>query len=748
MQIIFFAARRIQRDYFQQLREHIDCTAQVAWYKSLWLPGIGGLFRLPMTELNAIVAAKIREKQNASPRQKPLLFWRLYGLTRLLGAVWLFLIYDRYFRRRPCAMIGLWNGNKFRQRVVVAVAHTLQRRLVFFENGLLPNTTTVDFRGVNAYNSVPRDPGFYKQLCVDEHKPLPQQLVARKAETAKGGEKLDVLPKRFIFVPFQVSTDSQITLHSPWIGNMWQLFEAIAAARQALGDAAPHFVFKEHPSCPQDYRELHRRCKADDHLLFANDRSTQELIQQAEAVITINSTVGLESLLLGKKVLVLGNAFYDMDGLTLHARSQAQLFDALRVLDQWQVDKMLRDNFLRYLHDDYAIPGNWAEPTPAHWQAMNARLGCTGNKKPAALFLVSTPLNLFIASGIAVQRADTMNAHLVFIDQGSITGNPYITATQDWPQSPFASVTVLPAKTRRLGDKLNTRRATFLQLETLIHQLTPAQIYTGNDRRIEFQFVMHVATRLNRNVTGAYLDDGTFTYVGRTDKGVQDTVFDNLMKKLVYGRWWRQPETVGGSTWISEAYVAFPALAHPLIQRKVLHSLDTECFRSPAILALSEKLLAQFALDRGVLQRLDILFTLPHDSLIQHQGDYNRMLAGAIENLHNKGLRVGVKYHPRHDPINDLNLKTLDNIQVLPQRLGFEAILPLLGNTTIIGDVSTTLLSSKWLRPDLKTVSLMLAPTAQSEEFLELFARLEIPVIKNVEQLWPLLTTTETMQRS
>jgi capsular polysaccharide export protein len=748
MQIIFFAARRIQRDYFQQLCEHIDCTAQVIWYKSIWLPGITGLLRLPLSELNTIVAAKITEKRNASRADKPVFFWNLYGFTRLLGAIWLFLIYDRYFRNHPCATIGLWNGNKFRQSVVVAVAHTLQRHLVFFENGLLPNTTTVDFRGVNACNSVPRDPDFYRQLRADVHTPLPQQLVARKTETAKGGEKLHALPERFIFVPFQVNTDSQITLHSPWIKNMWQLFEAIAAARQALGDTAPHFVFKEHPSCPQDYRELHERCKNDDHLLFANDFSTQELIQRAEAIVTINSTVGLESLLLGKKVVVLGNAFYDIDGLTLPAHSQTQLLDALRALDHWHADEKLRDNFLHYLHDDYAILDNWATPTATHWQSMNTRLGCARSEKQAALFLVSTPLNLFIASGIALQQADAIDAHLVFIDQGSISDNPYITAAQDWPQSPFTSVSVLPAKARQLGDKLKTRRDTFLQLETLIHRLTPARIYTGSDRRIEFQFAMHTAADLNRKTIGAYMDDGTFTYVGRKDRGWRDNVIDNLLKKLIYGPWWRQPETVGGSTWISEAYVAFPELAHPLIRRKALHTLDAECFRSPAIQALSEKLLAQFALDRDDLQRLDILFTLPHDSLIKHQGNYNRMLTDTIEALHNKGLNVGVKYHPRHDPINDLNLKALDNMHVLPQQLGFEAILPLLGNAAIIGDVSTTLLSSKWLRPDLKTISLMLIPTGQSDEFLELFARLKIPVINSIDLLWPLLGTTEAVQHS
>ena len=178
------------------------------------------------------------------------------------------------------------------------------------------------------------------------------------------------------------------------------------------------------------------------------------------------------------------------------------------------------------------------------------------------------------------------------------------------------------------------------------------------------------------------------------------------------------------------------------------HSLDSTCLRSPAIQALSEKLLAIFSVDRAAFRPLDILLTLPHDSLIKNQGDYNRMVTAAIDALHNNGLRVGLKYHPRHDPSNDLTLKHRDNIQLIPQRLGFEAILPLLDRTTIIGDVSTTLLSGKWLRPDLKVVSTTFAPGGQNAEFLQLFARLDIPVATSIETLLSLLPPKDAGQQA
>lgn len=63
-------------------------------------------------------------------------------------------------------------------------------------------------------------------------------------------------------------------------------------------------VLKEHPSSRVKYPDLARRVS--DRVIFANGNSTQELIEKADCVVTINSTVGLESILLAKPVLVLG----------------------------------------------------------------------------------------------------------------------------------------------------------------------------------------------------------------------------------------------------------------------------------------------------------------------------------------------------------------------------------------------------------------------------------------------------------
>ena len=114
-----------------------------------------------------------------------------------------------------------------------------------------------------------------------------------------------------------------------------------------------HIVFKEHPSSKIDYSYLHKNCN--EFNMFANGYSTQELIEKSSAIITINSSVGVESLLFNKKVITLGDAFYNIDGIVKYAKNKDELITILKNLDNWKIDENLIQNFLQYLYYDYFV---------------------------------------------------------------------------------------------------------------------------------------------------------------------------------------------------------------------------------------------------------------------------------------------------------------------------------------------------------------------------------------------------------
>lgn len=383
--IVFVANSSKRYRYYRLIAERCKAQAKVIFpvYPSLSL--LFGAFTKPPFDENTLLVAHLQRQASNYPKlTKSALLWKLYCAMARITERARFGHYFALFSRLDCEAVAIWNGQRQPYLTMVAAAKQANKRVLYFENGLLPDTTTADYSGVNAFNSLPRDPHFYLSLANDTKQAsrVPDGLVPRDPhrKRAVSSQKLDTLPKNYIFIPFQVPTDSQIMVQSPWVHSMEQLYHLIVAAHSRVYQASddediPYLVFKEHPSWPGNFTNLYHQHP---YCLFANENNTQSLIENAQAVITINSTVGLESLLLGQKVITLGNACYNVEGMVLHAKNEAELFDALSQVSSWQCDETLRQNFLQFIASTYCIPGEWQkmldQPDEAHFNAMLARV--------------------------------------------------------------------------------------------------------------------------------------------------------------------------------------------------------------------------------------------------------------------------------------------------------------------------------------------------------------------------------------
>lgn len=343
-----------------------------------------------------------------------------------------------------------------------------------------------------------------------------------------------------------------------------------------------------------------------------------------------------------------------------------------------------------------------------------------------SIYFASTILHLYAAASIAAGRKDEI-AHLIFIDQPEDKDYPLYPIVENWPTSPFQSVRLLPGRFKGLANKLKKRKQLFKQLEEIINELKPINLFVGNDRRIEFQFSMHITETLGLNTKGHYMDEGTFTYVGRkASSSFSDAIIDNWLKKLSYGLWWKNPQTVGESAWISDIHVAFPHLIDPRLKKKVIQQLDHKQFIGPEILQLSKSILDFYQVEPEGFASLDALFTLPHESLFTQNPEYRSTLLQQINEMKSQGFNVAAKYHPRNSDPDVLKLAEA-GVELIPAGVSFEAILPLLPSSThIIGDLSSTLLISRWLRPELKVTSICAGEG--NPDFLKLFQALDIEV--------------------
>ena len=58
--------------------------------------------------------------------------------------------------RQSGCFVAMWNGNKFEPSVVKLAARKSGCKLIYWENGFLPQTITMDDKGINYLNSLSR----------------------------------------------------------------------------------------------------------------------------------------------------------------------------------------------------------------------------------------------------------------------------------------------------------------------------------------------------------------------------------------------------------------------------------------------------------------------------------------------------------------------------------------------------------------------------------------------------------------
>lgn len=180
---------------------------------------------------------------------------------------------------------------------------------------------------------------------------------------------------QFFVFPLQLQTDFQLRAHSPYNDQR----EAISQILTSFANHAPrtaHLVVKIHPL---DNGLINWRAYIEDfassldirqRVQFLDGGDLNALLDKAGGTVTVNSTVGLQALQLGKPVKVLGAAVFDIVGLS----DQAEL-------DQFWSNptppkEPMRTAFFRLLAATIQVRGNFysAAGTDAGAEAIAERL--------------------------------------------------------------------------------------------------------------------------------------------------------------------------------------------------------------------------------------------------------------------------------------------------------------------------------------------------------------------------------------
>ena len=231
----------------------------------------------------------------------------------------------------PPDRLILWSGNFHYQEALVRTAkqmgyadRTLYAEVAWFTQR---DRIYLDTNRVNAFSAL-RGAAF--PPLRNEQAELLDLWISRYLSERIEENRPTVEPKT-IFVPLQIDTDTSLVIGSP--------FESMQSFIRYLEHWVPEdwsVTFKAHPKARYAYPLTSSR----KNFRFLSSGNLYDFIARAEMIVGINTTVLIESLLFGKKIVAFGQGIFNGNGLV------AELTPEDEFTSEISIDQERRDAFL------------------------------------------------------------------------------------------------------------------------------------------------------------------------------------------------------------------------------------------------------------------------------------------------------------------------------------------------------------------------------------------------------------------
>ena len=263
-----------------------------------------------------------------------------------------------YFETNPHAVAVAWNGLNTMRQIFMRAAQDAGSRTLFFELAPFPDRITVDPKGVNYQNALPRHAAPYLAWAKTEcRNPLGWQelrdtITQRKPSTHyRSDTPAPPMEGRFIFVPLQVPGDSQLRV----FGGAFRTIDMFVDTLLQQAHHCPpgwHIRIKEHPSATP-FVAAAIRVSGVRNVVLDNVTDTFQQVRQSELVLTVNSSVGLEAMFFDKPVVAAGDCFWAIDQIAGAAKTPQALAHLFADPGRVGFDPEARQAFFNFLNQEY-----------------------------------------------------------------------------------------------------------------------------------------------------------------------------------------------------------------------------------------------------------------------------------------------------------------------------------------------------------------------------------------------------------
>lgn len=152
-----------------------------------------------------------------------------------------------------------------------------------------------------------------------------------------------------IFVPLQVANDTVMLLWADWVVNLDNFCNIINGLALELPNVK--FLVKNHPVSIGYKANIFSSSLP--NIIVADDYHYKDCIAYSDAVLTINSGVGLQSMMWEKPTLICGKSFYQFNDINQKVSNYQDLKNIIEKKDFVYPDKAKVKRFIYYLTERY-----------------------------------------------------------------------------------------------------------------------------------------------------------------------------------------------------------------------------------------------------------------------------------------------------------------------------------------------------------------------------------------------------------
>ncbi|WP_312593860.1 capsular polysaccharide export protein, LipB/KpsS family [Comamonas terrigena] len=230
-------------------------------------------------------------------------------------------------------------------------------KFIVYDRGALPNSWFFDTNGFNADSISYKEENWRREL--DENQFFSAEkyinnLCSSNETLENNGErvgayafkkKYSCVNKKILFVPLQRPNDTVIRYFS---GSVSGVDEFLSYVRRLAANLPADWVIciKQHPLENYDI-------EMPSGIVVDNNTHVHDLIEAADAVLLINSGVGLISLCFGKPVFCLGDSFYTASGLATRLTQEDDFSSYIINIEKYIPNEISVKQFIYYLTNNF-----------------------------------------------------------------------------------------------------------------------------------------------------------------------------------------------------------------------------------------------------------------------------------------------------------------------------------------------------------------------------------------------------------